>query len=72
MPSTRYEHSKWCYVCRDEVLDSGTWAQLGEVVSLVSERPGRPPRLMRVVARNGKRYMTDQGGAEATKFVLVQ
>ena len=71
----RYVRSRWCYVCSDEAIESGTWAGLGEVVSLVPYRSGESPHLMRKISRDGKRFLAARGqsspASDEAMFVLV-
>jgi hypothetical protein len=71
----RYVHARWCLVCADDVLESGTWAQFGETVSLVPSQPGREPRVLRKSAREGKRYLaesTPPGQSAPEAFARVE
>lgn len=73
----RYRHEQWCRVCSDELIATGTWAQMGDMVSLVPSRSDQPPRMMRKSLRGGERTLFDPAQAgtaserEDARFVLV-
>lgn len=55
----RYEVTRWSWFAADQTLESGTWVQLGEVVSLVPATGDRKARLMRKEVRKGTWYLID-------------
>jgi hypothetical protein len=62
-----YEVQRWSWFGADETLESGTWMQLGEVVSLVPATGSKPARLMRKAVRDETWYLIDaaEPGAES-------
>lgn len=61
----RYELQRWRWFGRDETLETGTWVQLGDVVSLVPASGGKLTRLMRKQVRDDTRYLVDSAARAA-------
>jgi hypothetical protein len=61
----RYQLQRWSWFGADETLESGTWMQLGEVVSLVPSTGGKPARLMRKAVRGERWYLIDPAEPDA-------
>ena len=61
----RYEVQRWSWFGAEETLESGTWMQLGEVVSLVPATRHKPARLMRKAVRDQRWYLIDPAEPDA-------
>jgi len=61
----RYQLQRWSCVGQDETYESGTWAKIGDVVSLVPTSGSRQPYLMRMIAKDGDMYLMDPSATAA-------
>lgn len=59
-----YARERWCLVCRDELLESGSWARFGQTLSLVPSGTGASARTLRIDARDGRRYLSAPAGTD--------
>ena len=55
----RYQLQRWSCIGQDETYESGTWAKIGDVVSLVPTSGSGQPYLMRMIAKDGDMYLTE-------------
>jgi hypothetical protein len=69
-----YVWERWRRFGAEETLESGTWVQLGEVLSLVPAGGTRPARVMRMLARDGERllYEPAAGGARPAAEAMFE
>lgn len=69
-----YVWERWRRFGAEETLESGTWVQLGEVLSLVPSGGARPARVMRLLARDGERllYEPAPGGARPAPDAMFE
>ncbi len=55
----RYQLQRWSCIGQDETFESGTWAKIGDVVSLVPTSGSRKPYLMRMIEKDGDMYLME-------------
>jgi hypothetical protein len=69
-----YVWERWRRFGAEETLESGTWVQLGEVISLVPAGGARQARVMRMLARDGERllYEPTAGGARPATDAMFE
>lgn len=61
----RYQLQRWSSVGQDETYESGTFAKIGDVVSLVPTSGSRQPYLMRMIAKDGDMYLMEPSATAA-------